>query len=716
MMINYYSTIRRHLTKQAGSLTRTILVSGHSGSGKSTLAEQLAARLRQPLVSLDKHPAWHDLFRSDPESLHLIKGTPERKNFLAIRKMIANDALNSLKEPTIVEGTQLAGLPFKDLARFARVYVSTPLRQLLDQRIARVEAKALAKQKPWDASIRQRRYDMGRRIYDDNYRSMLRFKNMPDTVLYRTRQDVPEDVLNKIQKQSNAYVFSRLDDPGDGTEQDLRKRYDVHLDDKNVAYLVYRPESFEKDGPFLSGLYVSPEHRRQGLAKKLVTMLEREHKGETIRLLASPYKDKNMTTQELVAMYKHLGFKSDNAKRPARMSKQAAVNIVELLKQKGINITEPAQDPTKRGIFGQLRRSFAERFKPISNPVNISTLLPELGKPSPLFQPNQLFRRPFEPHVEKAAISTNAIMRAAQKAKSRGVPAERLQKYWNTFDGWSEEANKRYWNSFWNEVKNNSWQKSNWFSALTDMFKRRKAKKSVITQLKQRGVTDPGDIGMHIERKTSYPIYSHRYAADLDPADNLPEQARAVRDIFAPFNWDTLFHEAGHAVDFGTPLKPNMGRTALSPLGPPTKREYWKAYREQLALDNPLSDVFTDHGSTLRREANAWRFGNQMMRDLDLARNRRMREIGTSTYELNLLREMRKNLNNNSATELQSSMPFLPAKFRRALDTMPGSTTENLIPQKQASTKDNSVLRSLIQAKSYSDKKTTKTSTELFLI
>ena len=85
MMINYYSTIRRHLMKQAGSLTRTILVSGHSGSGKSTLAEQLAARLRQPLVSLDKHPAWLDLFRSDPESLHLIKGTPERKNFLAIR-------------------------------------------------------------------------------------------------------------------------------------------------------------------------------------------------------------------------------------------------------------------------------------------------------------------------------------------------------------------------------------------------------------------------------------------------------------------------------------------------------------------------------------------------------------------------------------------------------------------------------------------------------
>jgi ribosomal protein S18 acetylase RimI-like enzyme len=388
MMSIDYQSIAHRLSKQAGSLLRTILVSGHSGSGKSTLAERLATRLQQPLVSLDKHPAWHDLFRSDPESLHLIKGTPERKNFLAIRKMIANDALSGLKEPTIVEGTQLVGLPFKDLARFARVYVSTPLRQLLDQRIARVEAKALAKQKPWDESIRQRRYDMGRRIYNDNYRSMLKFKNMPGTLHYRTREDSPEDVINLLQKQSSEYVFSRVDDPGDGTKQDLRKRFDVHLDNKNVAYLVYRPESFEKDGPFLSGLYVSPEHRRQGLAKKLVTMLEREHKGETIRLLANPYKDKNLSTQDLVAMYKHLGFDSDNKRQPARMSKKADVDLLTALKSRGIDLTDPAQDPTKKGIFGQLRRSFAERFKPISNPANISTVLPELGKPARHFMSN----------------------------------------------------------------------------------------------------------------------------------------------------------------------------------------------------------------------------------------------------------------------------------------------------------------------------------------
>ena len=90
---------------------------------------------------------------------------------------------------------------------------------------------------------------------------------------------------------------------------------------ENVAYLTYNPLSTEGDGPWVSGLYVDPAYRGEGLASRLLEEMERRHRGQTLRLRARPYKDKPLSTEELMKVYESMGYMSYDPEERTRMAK-----------------------------------------------------------------------------------------------------------------------------------------------------------------------------------------------------------------------------------------------------------------------------------------------------------------------------------------------------------------------------------------------------------
>jgi len=232
------------------SLQPHILVTGHSGAGKSTTASQLSQRLGMPVYSIDSRSEWGDLFRGDPDDEHLIPGTDKRREFIQLRRRLALESLTGLTQPTIVEGTQLAGLTNRELASYPnRVMVTTPLKELLRQRLERVRDKAIAKGKPWDAQIAAKRQAAGRRIYDDNAKVFRRVSKVPGTVLHNSRSDVQE-LIAKLQLPKLAAVVSIIKGNPDADPDNAAKYEDFY---STVADIVRQQGATVKFDEGLSG-------------------------------------------------------------------------------------------------------------------------------------------------------------------------------------------------------------------------------------------------------------------------------------------------------------------------------------------------------------------------------------------------------------------------------------------------------------------------------
>jgi len=125
-------------------------------------------------------------------------------------------------------------------------------------------------------------------------------------------------------KSASEVTYSVFDDHGSDDDEELMRRYDAHIDGKNVAYASLKPTSTEGDGPWISGVWVNPDNRGQGLARELMARITEDHRGEVLRLRARPYKDKAVDKETLMKIYEGMGFSSYDPDKPGRMMKQAA--------------------------------------------------------------------------------------------------------------------------------------------------------------------------------------------------------------------------------------------------------------------------------------------------------------------------------------------------------------------------------------------------------
>jgi len=220
----YLAALAQQKTAAADPAT-TILVSGHSGAGKSTLSKALAEQLKLPLYQVDHHPAQKAFFDNNKDGQETVVGSPEYEEFQKIRRQTAEDTLASVNGPAIVEGAQLAGLSPEQLAAYKnRVYVHTPLQQLLKQRLERQQRRQSAKGREWTPEIAAKKYQIGRAVYDVQNKLMRQYSRLPNTLQYNTTKDQVAAIVAQLQQaQKSAASQSSLPGKNDSVSSQLSR-------------------------------------------------------------------------------------------------------------------------------------------------------------------------------------------------------------------------------------------------------------------------------------------------------------------------------------------------------------------------------------------------------------------------------------------------------------------------------------------------------------
>lgn len=203
--------IERANKTAAADPEKSILVSGHSGAGKSTLAKALAEKLKLPLHSADKHPDFSAFFadKTRVPGAETVPGTPEYAAFQTLRKRVGEETLANATGPVVIEGIQLAALPPEQLQQYKhRIYVQTPIKQLLQQRFERQKNRAASKGQPWNEDELKSKFQLGRKIYDAQKDVMDNYATLPGTLKYRTYKDDVDALLARL-KAAAATELSR---------------------------------------------------------------------------------------------------------------------------------------------------------------------------------------------------------------------------------------------------------------------------------------------------------------------------------------------------------------------------------------------------------------------------------------------------------------------------------------------------------------------------
>jgi ADP-ribose pyrophosphatase YjhB (NUDIX family)/shikimate kinase len=201
----------RHIIANAAKKTAaadpatTILVSGHSGAGKSTLSKALAEKLKLPLFQVDAHPEQKAFFDANKDGQETVEGSPAYEEFQKLRKRTAEETLAQVNGPAIVEGAQLAGLSPEQLAAYkTRIFVHTPLKQLLKQRLERQRVRQIAKGREWTPELAAKKQQIGRSVYDVQNQLMQQYAKLPDTLKYTTRKNTVDEIIAKLTAKAAA--------------------------------------------------------------------------------------------------------------------------------------------------------------------------------------------------------------------------------------------------------------------------------------------------------------------------------------------------------------------------------------------------------------------------------------------------------------------------------------------------------------------------------
>jgi adenylate kinase family enzyme len=321
--------------------SKVILISGHSGAGKSTVAKQLSDALGLPVTSIDDHPALKQIFKNDPENKHMTPGSIERRRYLDAARRMALDTINSAKDGAIVEGTQLAALRKQQLAQYPhRVLVTTPLTELLQQRLDRTKQRVEAKGNPWTPEVEAYRSELGRKLYDSNKSDMSRFGNTPGTLTHNTRADNVDSLLDSFKNQ-----YKHADDilaPKDVLSQDEIYNQVVAALGKPYAGKLHHVSGGLPDVKGLSDVdvgYVTPDYAK--LIDKLPQGTTVKHKdGKSIYAIPGYARAVGLYATDNADLIERSKAHRDVAYSLAAQHPELVENAIKL-KQTGIG-TEPA--------------------------------------------------------------------------------------------------------------------------------------------------------------------------------------------------------------------------------------------------------------------------------------------------------------------------------------------------------------------------------------
>ena len=135
------------------------------------------------------------------------------------------------------------------------------------------------------------------------------------------------DYLEKIAspRSSRGIVIKKVPEPGYIGQ---RVRYKAFDGNKELGTSLVVIKSAEGDGPWIKGVFVDPKHRGKGISSMLMSAIETDYKGKTIRLRAKPYKDKALNTKKLSSIYAKRGYAPYDSQN--RMFKLASSGLKKL--------------------------------------------------------------------------------------------------------------------------------------------------------------------------------------------------------------------------------------------------------------------------------------------------------------------------------------------------------------------------------------------------
>jgi len=279
-MLDIYKNkaVQQHLAERAKQ-SQHILVSGHSGAGKSTLTKALAEKLQLPYLQVDQQPEFKAFLANNTPENHLPVGSPKHEEFRQLLRETAQKTLQLAKQPSIIEGSQLAYLSPEVLGNFTRVHVNPSLRQAYQQRLERTKRRYLKDpEKEWTPDVEQEKRRTADMVYNFHRDAFHNYDKVPGTLKYKPGQDI-KDLIAKI---TAAELAVRNSDRQIGSEKQSQTpapaaKFIANADlmgSRGRAKMYGRPEPEGRDHDYIA---FTDDVKQQKRFREMLTTLAQKH-------------------------------------------------------------------------------------------------------------------------------------------------------------------------------------------------------------------------------------------------------------------------------------------------------------------------------------------------------------------------------------------------------------------------------------------------------